>query len=1062
MVTAGTTPVPNATVTVTHLPSGTATVTTTGPDGSFGAPGLRVGGPFTVSVSAEGYGNSSVTDILLTAGQPLRLPISLEEQSAIVVTAARSGSTVLSPGPVTALNRGAIEGVASVNRDIRDIARRSPFASLDATNGRGVEIAGQNGRLNLFTVDGIRFSDNFGLNNGGLPTARGPVPLDAIEQMSVKIAPFDISEGNFQGGSVNVLLRSGGNNFHGSGFYSYSDDSLIGDKTRNIGVNLNYKSRNYGAFLSGPIVKDTLFFAFSYERLKEIQPIEIGLAGSANPVPGLTQATVDAVTSLTQNIYGYDALGVFSASHENDEKYTAKLDWNVTDGQRASFTYIHNSGDVGTANNNSTVPTSPTLGLQSIAYDRQEKLDAGSVQLISDWSDDFSTEARGFYRKNSIIVPNYGGGGFGQFQICTDPTNPLTGAGNALTTCSQGSSAAPGASRIFLGTGQFQQANIVRVETYGGDVSAKLSAGNHTFKGTVGYQYVCVTNVFIRDAAGTYYFDSTADYQNRAANLFNLQGSITGDNSDIYANFGYSNYTFGLQDSWDVTPNLNILLGTRFDLYGSDSLPPLNSSFVQRFGFRNNATIDGKSVLQPRLGITWKVDDRLTVKGGVGKFSGGSPDVLLGNSFSQAGALGNAIGIQRSAAGCIDTSTRVALPAALCAAALNNVDGKTVNPLVTNYLQTNTASLGASSTNSQDQGYKLQSSWKFSLSADYSANFGALAGFLGDDWHLGADFYYGKTIDAPNYTDIRAVKIGTMPDGRPRYSTDVGANTDLYLYNTHAGHSLVAVARIDKRLGDLAAGASYSFQDVTDVNPLNNGTTASGVYGNAAVVDPNIAVAGTSDYQIRNSIKFNFDYDHEFFRGYKTRLSVFGERRSGRPYSLTMNDPSTTNGRSTTFGVAGTSNRFLLYVPNVASRTADALVSYDSAATFAAVQTFIQKNGLEKYQGTIIPKNTQRSPAYFKVDLHLEQEIPTFVGKSRVVLFGDMENALNFIDKDWGSLRQTNLSSQQLATVVNVACATTVGSNCTQYRYSSFTNPAIINQARFSLWAVRLGAKFKF
>ncbi|WP_243395764.1 TonB-dependent receptor [Sphingomonas oleivorans] len=1060
VVTAADAAVSGAVVTVKHLPSGTTATATTGGDGSFALSGLRVGGPFTVSVSATGFGDTTISDIQLTAGQPLRLPIALETGEEILVTASKSGATELSSGPITSISREGIEGVASIARDIRDVARRSPFASLDPTNGRSLEIAGQNGRLNKFSVDGVRFSDNFGLNNGGLPTARGPVPLDAIEQLSVKIAPYDVSEGDFQGGAINVVLRSGNNDFSGSAFYTYTDDSLTGDRTRDRSVSLNFDSKNYGGFLSGPIIKDKLFFAISYEKLDESQPIDVGLAGSANPVPGLSQATVDQVTGISNSVYGYDPLGVFSNSVESDEKYTVKLDWNVVDGQRASFTYIHNEGGVGSPNSNDTRAASPAIGLRSIAFYRPEEVDAGTFQLNSDWSDDFSTETRLVYRESSILPAPFGAPGFGQFQVCTDPNNPVSGVGAALISCSQGSSASPGAARIFFGTGQFQQANLLKTKNYGGDITARLSMGDHTFKFIAGYNFFDVTNLFVRDALGTYYFDSVSDFQNRRANTLALQGSITGDLQDVAANYGYSSYLFALQDSWDVTSRFNLTYGGRIDLYGSQSTPPLNRFFLQRYGFRNNATIKGKYIFQPRLGLTWQATDALTLRGGVGLFAGGSPDVLLSNSFTQAGVLGNAIGFQRTATGCIDTSTRAALSPALCSAALDNVDGKTINPLVQDYLRTNTAALASTSTNSQDPDYKLQSTWKWSLSADYAADLGP----LGDGWNLGADVYYGQTNNAPSYTDLRAVRIGTMPDGRPRYSTAVGANSDLFLYNTKAGHSLVAVARFDKRFDfDLNIGASYTFQDIEDVNPLNSGTTASGIYGNTAMVDPNFAAAGTSDYQIRHSFKFNIDYDHAFFGDYKTRVSLFGELRSGRPYSLTMNDPVLTNGRSSVFGVVGTSNRHLLYVPNVASETADPLVTYDSTATFTALQNFIQSNGLSKYQGRIIPKNTQRSPNYFKVDLHVDQEIPVPAWRqARVKLFADLENVLNFIDKDWGSLRQTNLSAQQLATVVNVACAKQAGSNCTQYRYSSFTNPALINQARFSLWGVRLGAKFEF
>ena len=200
-VESSTGPVAGATVTIVHEPSGTTSTSTTDSSGNFSASGLRIGGPFTVNVDAAGYEGAQVTDLNLSAGQSFRLPVVLQTQQEIVVTAsALRGALETSTGPITALNREDIEGVASINRDVRDLARRDPFATIDLTNSRTIEIAGNNGRLNRFSVDGVGFGDDFGLNNGGLPTNRGPVPLDAIEQFSVKVAPFDITEGNFQGG----------------------------------------------------------------------------------------------------------------------------------------------------------------------------------------------------------------------------------------------------------------------------------------------------------------------------------------------------------------------------------------------------------------------------------------------------------------------------------------------------------------------------------------------------------------------------------------------------------------------------------------------------------------------------------------------------------------------------------------------------------------------------------------------------------------------------------------------------------------------------------------------
>lgn len=1068
IVTASGDPVQNADVTIRHEPSGTTSTTRTGSDGSFSASGLRVGGPFTITVKVAGYPNAVVPGIQLSAGQPLRLPVEIQPVTEIVVTGTGERAVQLSSGPMSTLNRNEIEGVASVSRDIRDLARRDPMATLDP-NSRGILIAGQNPRLNRFSVDGQRFSDNFGLNNGGLPTARGPVPLDAIEQFSVKTAPFDVTEGDFQGGSINVVLRSGGNRFTGSAFYTYLDDGLIGKRTKGSfanpsgRVNLDLTSKNYGGFLSGPIIKDKLFFAISYERLTETTPVSFGLGGAPNVVPNVSQAQIDEVSAIAKSRYGYDTLGLLDSFTEKDEKFTAKIDWNVTDGQRLSATYIRNKGTVGQDPGFSTVaPASPALSYASNLYYRPETVNSGTIQLNSDWSDNFHSEVRANYRKYDLLPTALGANTLGQFQVCLDPT--VASAASNLVTCSQGTTGAPGAGRLYFGPDQFRQANLVQTESYGLDVILRWQQGDHNLKLEAAYNHQKARNVFVQNALGGYYFDSIEDFRAGRAATFALGGSITGDLRDIEANFAYEQYNFGLQDSWDITPRLNVVYGVRADLFGMGDRAPLNTAFLNRFGFANNANYNGKLVAQPRFGLTWEATDQLVLRGGIGLFAGGSPDVFIGNSFSVPGVSNNAISIQRTAAGC-NVPASVPGQAAICDAALNNVTGANFPSAVLDYLRTNTASIALAPTNSMDPDFKPSSTWKASFSVDYKPEFD----WLGSGWTFGGDVYYGWTNNAPIYYDLRLQQVGTMPDGRPRYTTTTPSspNNDLFLTNTKKGHSLVAVARFDKRFDfGLSIGASYTFQDIDDVSPMN-GTTASGSYGQSAMVDPNRAAFGTSLYEVRNSIKFNVDFDHAFFGDYKTRFSLFGERRSGIPFSLTMNDPAFFNSHSTTFGVTGNSNRFLLYVPNVSSPVSDPLVTYDAGFNFAGFQSYIKDSGLK--QGEIVGKNSQRSPSFFKVDLHVDQELPApFVPTGRFKLFADMENVLNLINRNWGSLNQIGvLSSSAYAQIVNVSCVGQSSTSlptgsCSQYRYSNFQSPTLVNPGRISLWAMRIGAKFEF
>jgi len=270
----------------------------------------------------------------------------------------------------------------------------------------------------------------------------------------------------------------------------------------------------------------------------------------------------------------------------------------------------------------------------------------------------------------------------------------------------------------------------------------------------------------------------------------------------------------------------------------------------------------------------------------------------------------------------------------------------------------------------------------------------------------------------------------------------------------------VLVARANKSWDfGLDAGVSYTYQDIKALSDmgtaLTGGSTASGTYGAQPVVDPNNPSYGTSSYEIRHNWKLNLDYQKAFAGDYKTRFSLFSEHRSGTPYSLTMNS-NLTDSRSL-WGTTGTSNRYLLYVPNVSSINADPAVTYASQAIYEQFRDYVVAKGLK--QGAIVSKNNLRSPDYFKVDLHVEQELPVpFTGLARFRLFADVENLLNLINDDWGSFRY----NQPLSTVVNVACAVPNGSSCSQYRYTSFTDPALTSQGRISLWSLRLGFRVEF
>ena len=1074
-VTAAGAPVAGATVTITHVPSGTRSTATTDAAGSFNSTGLRVGGPFTVAVEAPGYSGATVTDINTVIGQPFELPVELAAQGdAIVVTASRLvNARTVSQGPATILTAETIANVASVNRDVRDLMRRDPFARIDyaSGSGRAVSFAGQNARLNRFTVDGVPITDNFGLNPDGLPTRRSPVPFDSIAQFQTKVAPYDIREGNFQGGVINAILKSGSNEFHGTGFYAYGADELTGDRTKaGPGVPTgritlpNFKYENYGGEISGPIIKDKLFFMVAGERIRFGQPIPEGTAGNnaGTVIQNLTDAQVSQIQSIAKSRYGYDTGGILNNNNDRDDRLVAKIDANLAEGQRLALTYLYTKDSI-LFSQNAVATGNPSLGLESNGYRATNRLHAGVAQLNSEWSDEFSTEVRGFYKDYKRGQDPILGRGFAQFSVCaaqtSDRANPGSAGSGASTSC------APGFATVAFGPDISRQFNALTSKTWGGQFVARLTQNDHDLRIFADMQSSEIYNAFLQRTAGDYYFDSIADFQAGNAQRLRYQNAVPSlDPNNAAAEFKYQTYTFGIQDSWRIDETLTVVAGMRYDLYGGNSRPATNQNFINRYGFPNTAYISGRGLFQPRIGFDFKPAPRLSFRGGIGIFGGGSPDVYVSNSFSNTGFLSNSIDIRQNNDG---SYTVAGLAAAAAAAAgsgsLVNVNGTTI-PAAANAALLNASTSALSTTNALDPNFKLPSQWRGTLSADYKLDLGG----LGDGWNFGADFFWSSVRNQVYFTDLRTTATALRtPDGRVR-GTGVTAFTDtgqdIFLTNTKKGRSYIAVARLDKAWDfGLSAGIAYSYQDVKDQAPATSSTAGSN-YSNGAFVDFSGAAYGIANEQTRHQVKFNLSYDHAFFGDYKTRFSLFGESRIGRPYSWTMQD--TSQGRSAIFGNVGTSARYLLYVPTSAT---DALVTYDNPTTAAYLDNLINTTGLKKYRGKVAPRNAFNNRWFTRLDLHVGQELPTGLGSSRVEVFMDIENFTNFLNKNWGQIREYAFPYTQVA--VRVQCLQTAGGAattsttqpCAQYRYSApNATPSTTISSRESLYSIRVGARFTF
>ncbi|OYU14368.1 MAG: TonB-dependent receptor [Alphaproteobacteria bacterium PA4] len=1069
----------SATVVITHIPSGTRTTQTTDGEGNFNAGGLRLGGPYSVVVTAPGFDAAKETVANLLAGTPQRLEVFMAPVGqTIVVTAGRQKSSIaIASGPATVLSADDIRGISTVNRDIRNLAVRNPLVSLDPTNGGAISIAGQNNRFNRISVDGIQFGDPFGLEAGGLASARGPVPLDAIGEFSVEIAPVDIQQGGFQGGAINTQLKSGGNDFTAQGFFTYSSDALAGDTTRGVQRDRNFESKIFGAQITGPIIKDKLFFAVTWERLRDTTPSAVQAVDL-----GITQAQIDQVNSIADTRYKFDAGDVATNVPENDDKVVAKIDWNIADGHRAAFTYIYNKGDLlagqtGTGEINNIVNGNATLSLLSNNYTQGSTNHYGVFQLNDQWSDNFSTQLRVSYNDYVRLQVPFGDRSFGQFQVCLNP-NPNVSTGSTSPACPVGTR------RIQFGPDVSRQANELSAKTLGIEFQAQLKMNNHTVKFIAERRAQDFNNLFAQNVSGNFRFDSLADLNAGRANQLIYAAPIRGGIDTARALFANNVYTVGLQDVWDVTDTLSLTAGFRWDIYETPDEPVYNADFLARTGFPNNSTLNGRTAFQPRIAASWNPSDRLKVRASAGLFAGGNPNVWISNNYSNPGPTLGSVTVARGATGAFTitgVNTTGVDVQALGAATLNNVTGGAGIPQqLTTLIQA--AGSAAAPTNVLDPNFEIPSQWRVSGTVDYNANLG----FLGDNWNLGADVVWSKVKSALTYVDLRSVPNtspggATTPDGRQRYqafNAAAGSNTDLLLTNTDLGYSWNIVARVDKEWENgFHLGAAYTFQRAKDVNSGTSSTAGSN-YGNAAAgIDPNNGAYGTSNYQIDDAYRLTIGYEKAWFGDNKTRIELFFNSRAGQRFSYTMADTinnSATANRSAVFGTVQTNTRYLMYVPNVASATADPLVQYATGFDFAGFQKLVQGGVLNKFQGQIAPKNIGRSPRFNKLDLSVKQELP-FVFGGKMEVFADLENVLNLIDSDWGSLRQ--VAFPYYGTLVNVACVATAGSTgatnttpaqpCAQYRYSNRSGTAVTEPAQTlfqnqSLWQIRVGARVKF
>ncbi len=1005
--------VAGASVIVVHVPTGTTSMATTSASGSWNVQNLRVGGPYSVTVSGDGLATSRAEGITANLGEPTQVNITIASSTdgtrtldAVVVRGSALQVAQVAMGPSATFNLDTLEYAPAANRDIKDIIRLDPRIFIDEAFNDAISCSGANPRFNSLTVDGVRLNDNFGLNSNGYPTERIPFSYDSIEQVSVELAPFDVMYGSFTSCNINAVTKTGGNEFHGGLFYDYTSDSLTGDSTDGVERDLgSFNEKRYGFNVGGPIIQDKLFFFGSYEKFEGAN-----VFGQTPQDVGLSAALYQSVIDTAVNQYGYVSGGLPDTLAVEDEKIFVKLDWNISNNHRASFTYNYNDG----FNFSPSDSGASAISDGNHYYERGAKLNAYTGAVYSDWTSNLSTEFRVSYLDlDNRQIPIGGLENFGEVQIRV-PRDLFSGT-----------------TTIFLGADDSRHANKLTYELWNYKAAASYTWGDHLFTAGFEREEFSVFNLFIQEVQGEWIFNSPANF---AAGIFsdfryeNAAGS--NDQNDGAASFGYEINTLYAQDEWQVTPDLNVVLGLRYDYYTSSDQPAFNQNFFDAYGFRNDENMDGRDLLQPRFGFTYDFRDNVQFRGGVGLYSGGNPNVWISNNYSNNGVT---LFEYRVRGGNINNFTYPGSGRPFIEVPQEGIDAVA-------------AAQGLGPVNALDPDFELPSEWKVALGTTIDLDTGNK--YLGDDWRIMADFLYSKTNESAVVVPIGYNQTGTAPDGRPIY----GGNTNDFLLTNAAdkGEAYVYSVAVSKSYDNgIDWSLGYAYTDAQDTNPMTSSVAFSN-FANFTTADPvNISTA-TSDYEIAHRITFQFSWEKEFVKEFPTRLTLFGQSSEGAPYSYTF-------ARNSLFETPFASSRQLAYIPDGAN---DPLISpLSNAAAVTGLIDFINGNDrLSDYRGQIAERNLAADDWWTKFDLNLTQTFPGLRAGDQTQAFIVIENVGNLLNDEWGNLREHGFpGAAELYTVSGID---------TQGRYiisgfnASADNDSIVVSP--SLWQIHIGLRYKF
>ena len=1020
-----------ATIQAIHEPSGTKYAAVTNSNGRFTIQGMRNGGPYSVAISYIGYETKTFRNIVLELGETYNLNALLSEDAneltEIVVSGKASKFAAEKTGASTNINQRTIQELPTINRSIGDLAKLSPYY------GGSNSFGGMNGKMSNFTLDGANLNNNFGLNSS-LPGGGNPISMDAIDEVQMVVAPFDVRQSNFIGGGINAVTKSGTNTFKGTAYFYYTNEDMHGnrvDGVQNSEPNPG-EEKVYGFTLGGPIIKDKLFFFANYERTNtENIPtywhpdLTGGGADNKTYTSRTTLEDMQMISQFVKNKYGYDTGS--PTDYPGDivnNKYLARLDWNINQNHHLAVRFNH-------TNNSRWTPPSATsrdvgglsascVGISSMAfansfYNQENKVTTFSGDLNSRFGQNIS---------NQLLVT---------YSNIDDPRSSDSQIFPMVDIMKDGDP------YMTLGYEIFTYNNRVQNKILTINDNFTYYMGNHKLTAGFSFEHQKALNNYMRQGTGYYRYASMEDFMDGAAPIG--VALTTGNNGEENPSSQVVFNQIGLyvQDDWNITEKFKINYGIRFDnlIFQNEGAVRNDELYAVDFGGRHVDTgLWPKSNWQisPRVGFVWDAlgDKSLKVRGGTGLFAGRMPLVFFTNMPGQSGMMQTTY----------VTKDATALSQFTGGMKTNVHDMETI---LKNYAQGMAYYAGV------DPDFKMPQVWKTSIGIDYQVP-------VSFPLTLTGEFTYTKNINAVHLDNYNM----KSPDDTWRHIT--GADNRLiypaaseYQYtskgtyvltNNHKGHGWTASLQLQAEpIKNLFVSAAYTHTVNREVTALPGSNAQSAWQYMHTVNGPNAVEVRNSGFVTPDRVIANISYKYG-----KDHFSLFYSGYSPSGYSYTYSNDINGDGLSYD----------LMYIPRD-----DSEIKFVSDDDRIAFWNFVEQDDyLKNHKGEYADLYGARAPWVHTFDFKWAHDFDLKIGNTshKLQLIANIENIGNLLKSSWGVAKIIPGQSNNMFKILSVTNAKEVKEGAQPiFRMNTDLKTAWdYNHSYGQCWRLQLGVKYYF